>query len=214
MRLGLTFTTVMLYVFAGTQAHAANIVVNGGFEANGGPGSSTFSGWAVHGSYGPWGVGFFDNSSSTTHPYAGTYYASNGCVLSPCINGTTAEQSSLSQTLTTVVGDIYTLDFEFSTGGFSTPNELRVIFGGVVVEDFVDAAITGYQEVTITGLVATSTSTTLEFLGRNAPGHSNLDEVSVVDTGASPAPEPAAWLLVAIGSAALAGSRLRKTSVN
>jgi len=189
-----------LFAIAGTQAHADNIVLNGGFE------TGDFTDWTVNSSANfPWEV----DSAAGGHgvPFAGSFFASNACVGSTCITGTPVQQDSLSQDLATVVGDSYTLDFWFGTFDNGNPMELQALFGGVVVEDLLNIGSTNYNEYTVTGLVATSTSTELEFLGRQDPEWDELDNVSVTDTTVSGAPEPGSWALGFGGLLALAGFR-------
>jgi hypothetical protein len=185
----LTIAAVALLAIAGTQAHAGNIVMNGGFE------TGDFTGWTVNSSANfPWEV----DSASTGHgvPFAGSFFASNACVGSTCITGTPTQQDSLSQNLTTTVGDSYTLDFWFGTSGNGNPMELQALFGGVVVEDLLNIGPSPYTEYTVSGLVAGSTTTELEFLGRQDPLWDELDAISVTDTTpAGSAPEPAGFAL-------------------
>jgi hypothetical protein len=196
----LTLTAAAVFAVAATQAHAANIVVNGGFE------TGDFTSWTANtNSASPWQVDVA--GSHGNNPFDGTFYASTGCLGAQCITGTTSQQASLSQDLTTVVGDSYTLDFFFGSAGDTM--ELQALFGGAVAEDLTGLGTTPYTEYTVSGLVATSTTTTLEFLGRQDPAWDELDDVSVVDDGAAAAPEPAAWMLGLSGLVALAGSRLR-----
>jgi MYXO-CTERM domain-containing protein len=200
-KFSLTFAAAALLAAAGTQAHAANIVLNGGFE------TGDFTDWTVGNASGddPWRVataGFVGND-----PFDGTYFASTGCVGSTCITGAPSQQASLSQNLATTVGDTYTLDFWFGSAG--NPMELQALFGGTVVEDLLNIGRTPYTEYTISGLVATSPTTQLEFLGRQDPAWDELDDVSVTDTTVAGAPEPASWMLGFGGVLALAGLRRR-----
>src|ERR1700736_6125513 len=87
-----------LVSIAPALAHA-DLISNGNFASGG-------TGWTVNNlSNHAWGFG---NSGST-------FYASTGCVGAPCITGTTSEQATLGQTVTTTSGDSYTLSFSFDT---------------------------------------------------------------------------------------------------
>jgi hypothetical protein len=159
----------------------ANLVQNPGFET----GDFTF--WTANStSDSPWFVTAFG-------PTIGGFSASTGCTGDTCINGTSAQQASLSQTITTVSGQNYVLGFFFQTQG--TPNELKVLFGNTVAFDLVDTPGTGALVAYSTTVAATSNSTTLTFLGRQDPGFDRLDDVSVNATGTS-TPEPSTLLLV------------------
>lgn len=180
-----------------TLAHA-NLVNNGDF-------SSGSTDWTYN--------------SSSDHPWSfgsnGSYhYASTGCVGAQCITGSTSQQAYLYQDLSTNVGDSYTLSFAFSPNN-GTPNELVSLFGNTTADDLVNTANTGSMLVTytISGLVATSTTTELEFLGRQDPGYDLLTYVSVTDNGSgvpSPTPEPGTMMMVGTGLFSLAGVARRR----
>jgi hypothetical protein len=197
----LTVAAAALLVVAGTQAHAGNIVMNGGFE------TGDFTDWTVNSSANfPWEVDTVGSSHGI--PFDGSFFASNACVGPTCITGTPSQQDSLSQNLTTTVGDSYTLDFWFGTSGNGNPMELQALFGGAIVEDILNIGPSPYTEYTISGLVATSTTTQLEFLGRQDPEWDELDAISVTDTTpAGSAPEPASFALGLSGLATLLVAR-------
>jgi MYXO-CTERM domain-containing protein len=195
----LIFAAAALLAVSGKQAHAVNIVLNGGFE------TGDFTNWSVNlSSVFPWEVDTSGQGFGNV-PFDGTYFASTGCVGLHCITGTPPQQASLSQDLSTTVGDAYTLDFWFGTA-YGNPMEVQALFGGAVVEDLPNIGVTPYTEYTVSGLVATSTTTQLEFLGRQDLGFNELDDVSVTDNGPT-APEPAAWLLGLGGLLTLVAAR-------
>jgi len=68
-------------------------------------------------------------------------------------------------------------------------------------------AAPGYTQETLTGLVATGTSTVLQFSGRDDPNLIWLDDVDVEATPTSSVPEPASIAFCALG---LAGVWLRR----
>jgi hypothetical protein len=111
----------------------------------------------------------------------------------------------LSQTLATAAGQTYTLTFEFMTQGNGTPNELDVLWNGTSVLDLGPGGtlgpISSYTLYTVSNLSATSSSSTLTFLGRQDPAYDALDNVDVEPNQTSSIPEPSTWLLV--GGAAL-----------
>jgi hypothetical protein len=185
------------FVFAASAVSGANIVLNSNF------GSGDLTSWTVNGaSSHPWGV------LSDADAYTGdTYYAETGCVGAPCITGTTGQQASLAQVLTTVNGST-------QGNGASTPNgtanELDVLWDGVSVLDLGPGGTLGpvfpFQLYVVTGLVGTG-SDTLTFLGRQDPGYNALDNVCV-STGTvcgTTTPEPASALFMGAGLIALAG---------
>jgi len=196
MRLLKVAAGLLTFAFASIApalAHA-QIVTNGNF-------ASGSAGWTYNPSSDhPW---TFDGSAPNT-------YASTGCVGAQCITGTMAQQAYLYQDLTTVAGDTYTLSFEFAGDGNAM--ELQAWFGGTLAEDLVNIGDTGLEEYVIPDLVATSTTTELEFLGRQDPGYDELTDVSVT-TGSSVTPEPGTLGLLGTGVLGLLGFARRKFSV-
>lgn len=214
MRVRIVVALAASFVFSMSAALGGNIVLNGNF------GTGDLTSWTVNtSSSDPWEV----LSDSDTYP-GDTYYVSTGCVGAPCITGTTSEQGSLSQVLTTVNGSTYTLSFEFDTQGDTdtepngTPNELDVLWDGVSVLDLGPGGTLGpvypYTLYTVTGLVGTG-SDTVTFLGRQDPGFDALDNVCVSTDStcgsASSVPEPATAALLGVSLIALlAGLRVRR----
>ncbi len=191
-RFKLTFVALLVAV-GGTQARAANIVLNGNFA------TGDFTDWTANGSSSaPWEVDAAGGHGN--NPYPGdTFFASTGCVGAQCITGTSSQQASLSQVLSDVVATSYTLTFEFGTGANSMPNELNVMWDGSSVLDLGPSGTLGqianYTLYQVTGLTG-SGSDTLTFLGRQDPGWDELDDISVSASSSSTTPEPATILLV------------------
>ena len=181
-----TFRFVLIAFCAISIASAGNIVQNPGFE------TGDMTNWATT----SWSIG-------TGNSYTGSYYAYTGCVGAGCITG--PEPASLSQTLATAAGQTYTLTFEFMTQGNGTPNELDVLWNGTSVLDLGPGGtlgpISSYTLYTVSNLSATSSSSTLTFLGRQDPAYDALDNVDVEPNQTSSIPEPSTWLLM--GGAAL-----------
>lgn len=189
----LAVCTLALVSLTPTLAHATNIVANGDFAL----GSTD---WTYNSSTSyPWS--FANNGTNT--------YASTGCVGQPCITGTPSEQAFLYQDLATTLGDSYTLSFDFQ-GGAGTPQELQALFGGAVVEDILNIPGTTLVTYTVSGLVATSTTTEVEFLGRQDPAYDALTNVSVVDDSPSAVPEPGTIAMVGTGLLSLFGVARRR----
>ncbi len=188
----LAFSIAACFFLASPALADLNLVQNPGFE------TGNFADWTVTGNpydY-PWSV---DNSGS----FAGGYNASTGCVGALCISGTPTQQSSLSQTLATTAGQTYDLTFEFSTFGASTPDELAVLWNGSVVLDLGPGGTLGsipnWELFSVSGLAATSSSTTLTFLGRQDPGSEALDNVDV-EAVETPEPSLSLWAVGAFFS--------------
>lgn len=184
---------LLAFTAAAPLAHAANIVTNGDFS------TGDLTGWT--------------SNSSIAFPWVSTgSWAMTGCIGTNCISGTPSEQSFLEQNLATVAGDSYTLSFDYASGG--SPSELKTLFNGVSVSDLIDTNTNAsFVNISFPGLVATSSNTLLEFLGRNDPSFVAITNVSVVDngpTGNSPIPEPGTLALVGSGLMGLAGAARRR----
>jgi hypothetical protein len=122
-------------------------------------------------------------------PYEGAYQAFLGASFST---------STLSQTLNTVDGQQYTIDFALAndlTPGPGYTNSLIVDFGGDNLLTETDVPESGYTLLSY-NIDATSSSTTLSFTNENDAGYFQLDSVSVAAT-----PEPSSLVLLGTGLA-------------
>jgi hypothetical protein len=158
---------VVLLCVVGTARFAcANLVTNPGFE------TGDFTGWTPT----PAGSGsLFGVDSGGAH--SGTYEAYFGGI-------TVGSFDSISQSLATSAGGLYQLSFWLANDG-DPPNEFRALFNGVVVTDIIDGTAFGYTQIVIPNLLATSSSTTLEFQAYHVPSFFRLDDISVDQTGSS-----------------------------
>jgi hypothetical protein len=141
---------------------APNAVQNPGFE------TGTFSSWTQSGNTGSTFV-------STVGPHAGTYAARFHPV---------GSLGFLSQNLSTVPGMTYTLRFLLANPNGGTGTEFRVAFNGVTLIDQINPSSPGpnYVEFVFTGLVATSSTTSLQFGFRHDPDYFYLDDVTVTSS--------------------------------
>lgn len=172
-RIALTCFAAAFAALSFPAAQAATLVTNGNFSAG-------LTGW------------------TSSDWFTGPGYASTGCVGLHCITG--PAQAFLEQSVATTPGDSYTLMFSYNPGP-GTPTELKVLFGSLVATDLINVpnSFVGY---TVTGLIASSNSTLLEFLGRQDPSFNLLTNVSLTDDGPSgvaATPEPSSLLLLATG---------------
>ncbi len=174
------------------SAHAANLVVNGGFE------TGDFTGWTQAG----YTSGYTRVSSN--NPNSGIYSARLG----PPVGSL----GFLSQTLTTTVGQAYELSyFLFSDG--ATPNVFQTLVNGTPIFAQNDIPAQPYAQYNLS-FVGTG-SDEIKFGFQNDPGYLYLDDVSVsvvpVPTPAVPVPTPA--LLPGLIGMGVAAWRKRKAEM-
>ena len=199
---------------ASQSASAANVVLNPGFETGNLLGWNTSSDPNVN-----WLV-------SSNVPHTGTYAANNGCVGTGCL----APDPNLAggwlyQDVLTSPGNTYNLSYWFKVNDFGQagPTELRVLWNGNLVQDdvhtfnFGDSSLP-YIQYSVSGLSpAAGGFTRLEFINRNDPASSWLDDVCVSpDATCAPAsavPEPGAFALFGLGLAGMLGGRKRIVSL-
>jgi hypothetical protein len=170
----------------------ANLVTNGDFE------TGDFTGWTA--------ASFFIARSSTfgSFPAGGSSIAST-------INGVDDGAATLIQSLATQPGGLYTLTFDYNSGGnsrsFPAPYaELKIYWDGALVADLVDGA-QQWNTSTLPNLGASSTSTTLEFAAYQNPGQDGLDNIDVELAAATPLPAALPLFASGLGGLGLLGWR-------
>jgi hypothetical protein len=106
--------------------------------------------------------------------------------------------STLSQNITTTVGDQYDFQFWLRAGAPGAPASFSATFGSDTVLTVANPGFFGYRLEDFT-VVATTTSTEIAFTANANGGVWSLDDVSVTDLGpASTVPEPSTLLLSAM----------------
>jgi hypothetical protein len=172
---------------------AGNIVVNPRFDLG-------LAGWNVNNNSSPaWFPDTFGNSGNND--------IESICAGSNCLSP--ANGAFFYQDLPTVIGAFYNLNFFafFEAGTPGQIDEIKVTWGPSTALDIVNPAVPDdtYFQYSASNLLATSTTTRLEFFGREdaVGGLQGVTDISVT------APEPSTLLLVSVALAIGAGLRQR-----
>lgn len=163
------------------SAGAVNIVSNGSFE------TGDFSSWTLVG--------------NPVNNFVDTGFASDG-TFSAWL-GEVAGTGTLTQTLSTVVGQAYTFSFDFAGDGDS-PSSFAAAFGSNTVLSVLNPAFDlNYNTYSYT-VTATSALTDVQFTFQDDVFFVNLDNVQV---SAQAVPEPASLVALGMGAVALIRGR-------
>ncbi len=157
-----------------TPIFADELIANGGFE------TGNLTGWTTLPASS--GSDFGVNSS---YPYSGTKDAFFGA--------TGQYDDSIMQTLPTVEGQSYKIDFYLAHANYDAHADLTASWDGNTILSLVNSNFFYYTKYSFTE-VATSASTTLQFSGRESVSFIFLDDVSV-----QPVPEPSTLVLLSAG---------------
>jgi flagellin len=180
---GAQAAALALSLCTGSVLAQANIVVNGSFEA--GLASWSESNFLLQ--------GFDFGIDSAAHSGSNAFFG-----------GAVESLGFLSQSLATIAGNTYDVDFWLASDGF-LPNQLQVAINGQTVLSRDDILLQPYAAYHTT-FVASSAVSQLQFGLRNDSGLLHLDDVSVAAV-----PEPEISLMMALGLGALAFARRRRS---
>jgi len=183
-----------------SPAMASNIVLNPGFETD------DLAPWVANPSSNglPWGT-----TGPSGDGHTGQFYASMQCVGAQCMSPDPDPDGAwLYQDLVTTPGGTYDLSFWYTPDGAPNnfpPNDFAVLWNGVQVLDISNlSTVFTFNLYTVSGLVASGTTTRLEFVARQERGFNGLDDVCVVTPGGDCAgvaavPEPTSLILLGSG---------------
>src|ERR1700730_2122747 len=159
----------LVFLFCATgRLSAQNLLANPGFETGDFPPA-----WTVTTSGGFTSV---QALNAFAGPHSGTYY---------CDSERVGTFDSILQSIATTTGAFYDLNFWLANNAFGggPTEELQVYWNGTLVYDRTDtASFLSYTLISIPSLVASGSSTILEFRMRNDPGIYELDDVSVTSS--------------------------------
>jgi hypothetical protein len=177
------FSIALIVALAwGADACAQNLVQDPGFESSKGTFTNPF--WTIgQGS----STRFFNcncnNVNNETNPSAS--YNGTWSVAFPATTLDSAVINALTQLIQTTPGTTYLVSFFLSNDAGPT-DYFAATFGGKTVATLTDSQPFNYRQYSAL-VTATSTSSTLSFVGEQVPGALYLDDVSVTAEGA-PAP--------------------------
>ena len=173
-------------------AFAQNLIANGSFE------TGDFSGWTTGGNFEASSVtfgGFYDYSGAQD----GTWYA---------VLGPVGSDGTLSQTLATTPGSVYTVSFWLAGVG-DDPSDFSAFWNGTQLISLTDPN-TGSNWMQYSFTVTGTGSDTLSFSFRDDPAWIAFDNVSVTEVSGTSVPEPGSLLLLGTGVLGLGGIVRRK----
>ncbi|MRW89992.1 PEP-CTERM sorting domain-containing protein [Duganella sp. FT80W] len=183
---------------AAQAATTVELLNNGSFEAN----TQAANSWHIYNSLTGWSAGTY--GVELRNNVAGT--AADGVNF---VELDTTANSSITQSVNTVLGKTYTLTFEYENrSGVSISSQgLQVLWGGTVVGSVNNAA--NWTTVTYT-LIGNGSTEALTFkaIGTSDSYGTSLDKVSL--TTAVPEPETYAMLLAGLGLMGFIARRRRK----
>lgn len=194
-------SAVLLGALLGSAQADAELVSNGGFEANAGAWSVP-SGWTA----GVFAFAATAGDVQLSDAHSGSFVAGFSSVNT---------LDSLSQSLATVAGQSYTLSFWLNNSFFALNpdgsggvNQFTASWNGATVFDQTDLSTSGWQQYSV-DVTANSADSALSFSGRNKYGYFGLDDVSVV-LAVTAVPEPASYAMLLAGLGVLGAAARRR----
>jgi hypothetical protein len=188
--LGKLAVTAALSCVALATPAAAQQVTNGGFE------NGNLTGWTVVGDHTSAAGTGFDGYA----PHTGDYFAALG---------DTSGTGSLSQVLSTVAGETYTLSYYLASSGDQNTS-FSTLWNGQTLSGSALTNPNSFGSYTLFSFLVTGTgSDTLTFRATDVPSYMALDDVSITPNGTGAVPEPGTWAMMLVGFAGI-GLALRR----
>jgi hypothetical protein len=196
MKRSVVMVAALVILFGWVGQGKAGLIVNGGFE------TGNFTGWTLNVTNPSY---YLVVEDYTTHrnihytPYSGEYFA---------VIGDTNHLGTMSQTVSDVTGQNYTLSMYLATDG-AYPNEFKVQWNGTTLYDQTDLSYTPgnptpYQLLSFT---VTGTGSDTITLGSTSTDNGTL---ALDDVSLDPVPEPASLTLLIVGAVGAMGYSLRR----
>jgi hypothetical protein len=216
------YALIIVLAAAAPASAATNLITNGGFElpvlpigglinVNAG---QVFPGWSVSGGT----IGIPETASHDGLQYYTSHTGRNSLDLSGnAITGNKVPTNAITQTVATVAGKKYLLNFfvgnagPYGTYGFNLglPTTVRVAINGGSLQSFTNADETPYvinYKPFGFSFIATG-PTTIKFQnGPNNDGHVAIDDITLM----AAVPEPATWAMLIAGFGLVGGAARRR----
>jgi hypothetical protein len=170
LRLKISVAALVIVFCVAGRLSAQNLVANPGFETGDFPPA-----WTVTTAGNP-PFTSVQALNAFGGPHSGSFY---------CDSERVGSFDSILQSIATTPGAFYDLNFWLANNAFTggPTEEVQVFWNGTLVYDRTDtASFFSYILISVPNLVASGSSTTLEFRMRNDPGLYELDDVSVTSS--------------------------------
>jgi hypothetical protein len=185
-------------------AQAANLLVNGDFEAGGG----SLAGWTITGAmavgtgalYGP-----CCDTSGSEPAYSGNHFATFGANDIEAAN-------TITQSFATVIGKLYDVSLRYGALGGAGMQGINFNISGGPGFAFISAAnndLDATFTTFTTSFIANNTSTTISF--SNFSGSDGIDPI-LDDVSVTTVPEPTSWTMLIAGFG-LVGATMRRRRI-